>query len=239
MQRNTAFHTFSLFSAFPVLQGYFDRTIGTVMHDGHTDQDVLERMASILGCDSSTFRIMSQVHGNAISYVDEQSAQITPHVDGLLTDKKQLILGTKTADCLPIIFYDPVHQIIATCHAGYKGLLQKIIQETLTKMNEQGSQSSDIMVGIGPSICGSCYSVPEDRITAFGSIYPELRAYYTQQEGTYFLDLQKIARYILESEGVSADHIEFSPFCTKEHTDRFYSRRAEPTGIFLTVIGMI
>ena len=77
-------------------------------------------------------------------------------VDGLITNKKNIPLVTYYADCVPLLFVDPISKSIANVHAGWRGTILKISQETVDELNQEyGSKSENILVGIGPSI-GKC-----------------------------------------------------------------------------------
>lgn len=240
MQKNKERYTFSLFKNFPsLIHGYFPRTYGSVTQDYEPSLMTLTTIAENLSIPISSIKLMNQVHGEAVCRISLDSPQVSSDYDGLVAHQKGIFLGVKTADCLPLLFYDPVKNNIGACHAGYKGLLGNSISNTLTGMGEMGSSVKDILVGIGPSICNTCYNVEKERIELFIKRYPEMRNFYTKKDGKYYLDLKKIALFQLENEGILSEHVEFSPFCTKENTALFFSRRVEPTGVFLTGIGML
>lgn len=238
MPTNSPFYSFTTFAHYPVIQGYFDRTIGSVTTDHTLDVKALGEMATILSVRPTQIKLMNQVHTASVAVVTANSPQISMEVDGLVTQMKDVILGVKTADCLPIIFYDPVHKIGGICHAGFKGLLAGVIEETVSVMKRLGAIPTDMLVGIGPHICGNCYTVNADRIAAFIAKYPKLTDFYLSREDDYLLDLQKVALYSLNDVGITGNHIEVAPYCTNHMNDLFFSRRAEKTGIFLTVLGM-
>jgi YfiH family protein len=182
---------------------------------------------------------MKQCHGNTVAEVNQTSPLITENVDALVTVSREIVLGVKTADCIPLIFFDPIYNITSAVHAGYKGLLVGIIQNTLRKMAELGSTISNVMVGVGPCICKSCYNVEKERIDMFSENYPGMETFYEKKSDTYLLDIKAIALYLLHTNGIQKDNIEISPFCTKEDNEKFFSRRVEEKGVFLSVIGMI
>jgi YfiH family protein len=240
MQIHNKRFSLSKFDTLPHLShGYFSRKLGSVTKNGFPDNSTLKNVSESLSIPIDSFKLMNQVHGESVTLVSSHTQQVSSDYDGLVTTESGVFLGIKTADCLPVLLYDEQHHVIGACHAGYKGLLNGIIQNTITKMENVGADRDAIIVGIGPSICKSCYTVNRDRIELFQNAYPEMKNFYVRKDETCYLDLKQIALFILESVGIAVRNIEFSPFCTREHTDLFFSRRYEKTGVFLSGIGMI
>lgn len=100
-----------------------------------------------------------QVHSATITLVDASHAgQTIPGADGLITDTPNLTLTVRTADCLPVLFYDPPHQTIGIIHAGWKGVAGKIHLQAVRRLTASfSSQPPDLLVGLGPGICAACY----------------------------------------------------------------------------------
>lgn len=105
----------------------------------------------------------SLVHGNTIAIVETRDAgTVIPDADALITKSKNIFLSITVADCLPIFYFDPVQQVIALAHAGWRGVLSEIAEKVVRKMTELGSNPVDILVGIGPHICVEHYDVKPD-----------------------------------------------------------------------------
>jgi YfiH family protein len=84
-------------------------------------------------------------------------------VDGLITNTPGLLLAAFFADCVPLLFWDPIHQAIGLAHAGWRGTAGRIGEKVVSQMREAfGTQPKALRVGIGPSICKACYEVGED-----------------------------------------------------------------------------
>lgn len=100
-----------------------------------------------------------QIHAAAIAIVDSSHAgQTIPGVDGLITSSPNLALTVRTADCLPVLFYDPPHQAIGIIHAGWKGMAGKIHLQIVRQLTTSfSSQPPYLLVGFGPGICAACY----------------------------------------------------------------------------------
>ena len=240
MQSHNERFSFSVFETLPnISHGYFTRDFGSVATADDFPLDTFKKIASNLSIPVSSIKLMDQIHSGDVCLITSASSQISKNVDGLVTKGKGIFLGIKTADCLPLIFYDPLNHTIGACHAGYKGLLADIIPNTLKEMKKIGAEMKNVLVGIGPSICNSCYNIKDERLALFTKKFPTVSEFYETKDGMYFLDLKKIALSILKNEGINEKHVETSPYCTKEHNDLFFSRRVEKEGVFLTGIGMI
>jgi hypothetical protein len=163
--------------------------------------------------------------------------------DALITKEKNIVLGIFIADCLPVFFYDPKKEIIALAHAGWRGLYKGILQNVIKKFKNLGSSPQDILVYIGPSIGPCHYVVGEELIKAFNRKYKFLgKSFYRKLEGTFYLDLWKIAKLILLNEGLKNKNIELSKICTYCHKNLFSHRRekhkGEKPGIMFALFAM-
>jgi len=117
-----------------------------------------------------------------------------PKCDALVTSDNSLILGITTADCLPIIFYDPENQVIGIAHAGWKGLVKGVIQNTVKKMISLGAQKKSMKSIIGPCIRVKSYEVNEEFVNNLKTKYQRFAIRQTQK---IYFDLPKLAKYIL------------------------------------------
>jgi YfiH family protein len=137
-----------------------------------------------------------------------------------------------TADCLPITLCNVQGNEIAAVHAGWKGLFNGIVENTLNKMN---SKTADLLAWIGPAICQKCYEVGEEVYLAFTTKYPLCNIAFELRNSKWFANLPQIAEIVLNSQGVQA--VYQSNFCTFEQKKEFYSyRRESQTGRIGTLI---
>jgi len=183
-----------------------------------------------------------QVHGDHVAVMDRlvdrgwDRLDETFRADALVTDLPGVVLTILTADCVPILLYDPVQRAIGAVHAGWRGTQQEIVRKTIERMGEQyGTKPEDLITGIGPAIGGCCYEVGGEVAKHFID-YPE--AWTDKGEGKYLLDTKRInARQLIEL-GVPEAQIEISPYCTSCDVDRFFSYRAEQgtAGRFMSCI---
>jgi len=173
-------------------------------------------------------------HTNTVAIVNEShSGTFIDHVDGLITDSKNVFLSVTVADCLPIFIYDPKKKIVSLLHAGWRGLASNIIGVSLDRLKSDfSSDPNELIVGIGPGIDQCHFSVTEGIIEKF-SQYPEMIA---EKNFVYFLNLKEIARKQLIDKGISIDHIEISPLCTYCENKTYFSYRRDKPEILETMM---
>ena len=152
-------------------------------------------------------------------------------IDALITDEKGIILSCFSADCVPILFYDPIHKAVGACHSGWRGTKGKILQNVVEEMRQHfSSNPAEILVAIGPSICKEQYVVSEDLALSFLEDYPDLgedTASPIQRisKDKFQLDLWDLNRRIALNCGIKEEHISISGYCTMENPELFFSHR--------------
>lgn len=187
-----------------------------------------------IGVDHKKLVLSDQWHHNNILIADYSHKGMgivkerTYHdYDGIITNKKGLPLVTFYADCVPIYFYDPIQEVIAMAHAGWRGTSTSIVKDMVELfISEYNSKSEYIKVGIGPAICKSCYQVDQTVIDSMAFDF-DVKAYYdfNISENRYYIDLKGINKEILITCGIKEDNIEVTEYCTKCHPELFFSHR--------------
>ncbi|WP_437112429.1 peptidoglycan editing factor PgeF [Streptomyces cinnamoneus] len=189
-----------------------------------------ERAAGALGLDPAAVVWMNQVHGKDVAVVDGpwQAGQTggIPAVDAVVTARRGLALAVLTADCTPVLLADPVAGIAGAAHAGRPGLLAGVVPAVVEEMLRLGADPARILAHIGPSVCGSCYEVPEDMRAEVAAAVPEAHA--TTRRGTPAVDVAGGVVAQLGRAGVTVAGR--SPVCTLESADHFSYRRERTTG---------
>jgi len=181
------------------------------------------------GFTRQTLSLVHQVHGTEVLCV--QPGSIPPRsteADGLLTDSPGIVIGVKTADCLPVFFEDPVRGVVGAVHAGWRGLQAGILEKAVAKMTTvYGTEPSDLKAAIGPAIRGCCYEVGPEFASYFPGFYKEGRK--SGQGAGGMFDPAQAAVSRLREAGVKADQVTDSGLCTACRMDLFYSFRGENT----------
>lgn len=196
-----------------------------------------ELCARELSTSLESWVVAEQVHGNKVACVDETHRGLgsTDHrdaisgVDGLITDKPDVTLAVLSADCVPILFYDPVSSVIATAHSGWKGTLSHIAVMVIETMIEKyHSNLQDIRIILGPSIRRCCYEVSEEvaslMVEQFGKKIVT-KGFYSKDH--YWLGLQDCILQDLYCCGIKKEHIDDSGICTGCHVPLLFSHRKE------------
>lgn len=179
--------------------------------------------------------------------------------DALITRHRGVALAMSSADCVPLMFYDPVEKVIGIAHAGWRGTARGVAAITIDTMCEQfGSQPNNIRAGIGPSIGPCCYEVTGELQRyflgqqEFDSIPTDRRYRKLIRESAVFalkqmpdreslrLDLWETNRNQLLMAGVLPEHLESSEICTSCEKERFFSHRGEhgKAGRFPTILAL-
>ena len=195
------------------------------------------RMAAALGTVSERMVTTKQTHTTNLRVVTEEDAgkgaardRDYEDVDGLITDRRGLMLVTYFADCVPLYFLDPVRKVIALSHSGWKGTAARMGEVTVRRMQKEfGCDPHDLLAAIGPSICRECYEVDEAVRAGFAGSFSgeELERIFTPgRPGHYQLDLWLANRLILEQAGVQGENIMTAGLCTACHSDLLFSHRA-------------
>jgi YfiH family protein len=144
--------------------------------------------------------------------------------DGFVTDKKDIILGIKTADCAPILFADEKSNVIGACHAGWRGAFAGIIKNTIDEMIRIGAKRENIIAAIGPSIMQESYEIYESFYLEFLEQNRENDKYFTQSinSNNYMFNLPQYCFDMLKDEGVK--NISLSNIDTYQN-DNYFSHR--------------
>lgn len=203
------------------------------------------RFTYLLG-DGWTLAACWQVHGSDVRVVREtaDAESESERCDALTTGATGVLLGVKTADCVPVLLADQKRGACAAVHAGWRGTLAEIVTRALATMREEfGTQARDVRAAIGPAARACCYEVGAEVIEAFSAKFPHADALFTRErEGHALADIQKANRDQLKDAGVAAERIHTLPLCTICRPDLFFSYRRDKklhgrTGRLLSVIG--
>lgn len=163
-----------------------------------------------------------QVHGAAVDVHEAADAGlfIGEGRDGHFTARAGVLLTVSVADCVPVFLVDPVRRAVALVHAGWRGVAAGILGAGVAEFARTGSDPADLLVHLGPAICGDCYEVGPEVFAALGLDAPP---------GPAPLDLRAARAARAVAAGVTAERITASAHCTRcQRTGprRFHSHRA-------------
>ena len=180
-----------------------------------------------------------QTHTDTIVCLDNVlSSSELQDVDGLITDKENIALTSKNADCILFLFYDPVKKVIANVHSGWKGTFKKISEKTVNKMiNNYKCNPEDILCFISPSIRKCHFEVDEDIKDLCADIFSFLPIEEFIEIGEikddkqkYMIDTVKINKLLLKQMGLKEKNIIDSEICSMCNKDIVHSARGEGEG---------
>lgn len=197
-----------------------------------------ERLAQMLEIPEECIIVPRQTHEDKIAIIDEaflnksdlEKVHLLNGIDALITNQKGICIGIITADCVPVLIYDSVNNIIATVHAGWKGTVLRIAAKTVQKMIDSfGCTPENLLVGIGPCISQNHFEVGEEVVDAFIQAgYPmETIGVRNANTGKMHLDLPLANKISLTEVGILSSNIELSGLCTYSNPDRFFSARRQ------------
>lgn len=188
------------------------------------------RFSESLGISRKSLIFAKQIHSVKTEYVTADDIGKDFECDAFVTDKPELLIAVKTADCVPILFCDRKQGVIGAVHAGWRGTVAGIASICVKAMTDHGASVQNITAAIGPCIKSDCYEV--DRCVCRSCSTVELcsimfTAYRSGLHGEkYHADLSTMNRDILLSAGILRENIYISNFCTSCSNDLFFSHRA-------------
>jgi len=218
-------------------------------YDEDSEENIVENRRRFLQVFDGDFTLAScwQIHSADVRIIknldDVEDGNFK--MDALISDVPNVLLGVKTADCVPILLGDAKTKAFAAVHAGWRGTANSIIKNAVEKMRETyGTNPEDLICAIGAAACGRNYEVGQDVIDAFAEKFSSCGKLFTQtREGHALIDLHLANKEELLSVGVLPANIFTAPLCTMERTDLFFSYRVEKklygkTGRLMSVIGL-
>lgn len=194
----------------------------------------MNRILDILDVQPEEIYTGQQTHSATVAYADGKNGEAFvfgrtfKDTDGLLTDKKKVGLLIKYADCTPIVLYDPVNDVLAVVHSGWRGTVQRISEQAIVRMEtEFNSKRENLLAFVGPSIDQANYEVGPEVYEAF-SDFPERDSFFQPADDKYKLSMTDANLVSLTESGIKESNIEVDRRST--YTDeRLHSARKEGT----------
>lgn len=188
-----------------------------------------------LGISDNTLIIPHQVHGVQTLIVDEpfvrslgdeKTALMLEGKDAVITNLRRVCVAVSTADCVPILVYDPNKRAVAAVHSGWRGTVKKIICETLKTMHEAyGTNSESVRIVIGPHIGLQAFEVGDEVYEQFENAGFSMHTMTERIGGHWHIDLSKANRFLLNGCGIKDSQIYDCGICCYTESTRFFSAR--------------
>lgn len=249
------YYSFSSFEKVGIVRHLFTTRLGGASHGdqeslnlsfnrGNEPEAVSEnfrRVAKALEVSDSDIICSMQTHTTNVERVGREQAGrgVTKpldvaDVDGMVTNEPGVVLATFYADCVPLFFIDPVKKCIGLSHSGWRGTIGRMGEATVRKMTEEfGTNPSDVIAAIGPSICQKCYEVSNDVAEQFIAEFGKSRYLddinnlcYKTDEEHYQLNLWKANEIVFLEAGIKQENIELAEICTCCNSKLLFSHRA-------------
>ncbi len=191
----------------------------------------------------------NQYHTDNIEIIKSvnESRIDTPNLsDGLITNKRKIVLATTNADCILFLMFDSKRKVISNIHSGWKGTLQRISVKAIEKMKEEfGSNPRDIIVCICPSIRKCHFEVDKDVYEMFYNEFKDLKEcdefiVKDEKREKWYIDTVLINKIILKQKGILEENIEDSGICSVCNNEKVHSYRKEGTeyGLSTAIISL-
>lgn len=183
----------------------------------------LQIVADFYGKKTDDIMRLYQDHTNIAVYVEEAS-KYQLKADAVITDKKDIILSITTADCVPVLFADYKNGVIGAAHAGWRGALYGVVENTIEVMLSKGAHLDNIVVAIGPCLQKKSFETKDDMRDLFIEQDSSNAKFFEKiGEGQYLCDLEKFIVEKLEKIGVKS--ISSSGIDTYVEEEKFFSYR--------------
>ncbi len=154
-------------------------------------------------CQCSSVAFAEQVHSDIVVVVDHENVNNLGRADALVTTERGIAICIRTADCIPLLLFDPTTQIAAAIHSGWRGTAQRITTNAVECMKSLGAKPHNIFARFGPHIQAVSYTVGTDVVEAIGN-----RFAYTDSNGLLHACLQVAVVEQLMSSGLKKENIE-------------------------------
>ena len=169
--------------------------------------------------------LLEQVHGAAVA---EAPWQGTPEADAAVSANDGELIGIETADCLPVLLVDPQRRAVAAAHAGWRGTAAGVAARAVAALVSLGSQPTDLLAALGPSIGPCCYEVGDELRPAFGDDAPHV--FSQGANGRPHLDVRAANVRQLERAGLRRGAILHVAECTRCRPELYHSYRRDGPG---------
>jgi YfiH family protein len=217
--------------------------------DIDSEENLAENRRRFLQLFDGGYELVSswQTHSADVRIVEniEDSKESNQKSDALVSNLENVLIGVKTADCVPVLLGDVKTKAFAAIHAGWRGTADSIVVNSIKKMRDvYKTDPKNLICAIGAAASGKNYEVGQDVINAFEEKFSTCGKLFVQtREAHALVDLHLANKDQLLSVGVQSENIYTAPFCTIERTDLFFSYRVEKklhgkTGRLMSVIGL-
>ena len=215
-----------------IIKEFEDMGIGTIFTDityGNAKQKTREELVKDFALGERKLVSGYQTHSKNIQIIKEIEKEYFENTDGFITDRKDVVIFTKYADCLPVYIYDPIKEVIGLVHSGWRGTLQEIALEAVKLMEENyGTDIKNVYFAFGIGIGQENYEVGQEFKDLFSEKFPSdiVAESFVEKNGKLYFDNQKFNHLNLIANGADKSKIITNGYCTFRD-ERFQSFRRD------------
>jgi YfiH family protein len=203
---------------------------------GDSEEAIMENrrlLCQQLNVEDERLIMPHQVHLTKTAQIDEayfacpeeERKELLEGVDAVMTNLPDVCIGVSTADCIPVLIYDCRRKIAAAIHAGWRGTVKRIVQQTIADMKAiYGSESKDMKAQIGPGISLDSFEVGDEVYNAFAAAGFDM-SLISQRKEKWHINLPECNRLQLIEAGIPSENISVANICTMKQSDTFFSAR--------------
>ena len=225
-----------------------EKSLNLAGYDEDLAENIEENRLRFLKLFSKSYTLSTvwQIHSDLVKTVGNlnEAGETNEKFDALVSNLDEVLIGVKTADCVPVLLGDTKTGAFAAIHAGWRGTVESIVPKTIEKMRvNYGTNPKNLIAAIGAAATCKNYEIGQDVIDAFTKNFADAENLFTPtRPGHALIDLHLANKNQLLNVGVLPENIYVAPLCTIERTDLFFSYRVEKkkfgkTGRLLSVIG--
>ena len=187
------------------------------------------KLAEVLALKTNQMVFPDQTHSSCVAAIQEVPDAVILETDALVTNQSGLCLCVQTADCVPVLLFDPVAKVIAAIHAGWRGTVGGIVANAVSKMTTNyGALPENIVAAIGPSISPEIYEVGDEVVAAARKSIPNVETtLHKNGKGNSHFNLWEANRQMLLKSGVVQQNIQILGACSFSEAEKYYSARRE------------
>jgi YfiH family protein len=210
---------------------------------GEPVETTAKRFLEAIGRSDARLATCKQVHSADVRVVrtDADASDRSTACDALTARAPDVLLGIKTADCVPVLIADTRTSAVTAIHAGWRGTVGRIVERAFATMaGAWATRRADCIAAIGPAVCGACYEVGPEVLERFKKEFPYAKRFVSNEhDDKGHVDLKTACAIQLELCGFAPDQIFVSDLCTICRNDLFFSYRKEGTraGRIISVVG--
>lgn len=203
---------------------------------GKKNQENREVFFEKLGINGDAVISANLVHGNHVKVVSDINTKIILNTDALVTKENNILLAVTVSDCAPVFFYEKEKGIVALAHAGWRGIVEGILKNTVDEILRLGGDLNEMHVALGPGINDCHFEIKDDILEMFS----EYKEFIIESDGKIFVDLKGIIKKQLTNLGINKMHIENDNTCTFEAENLFSYRRdkSQFSGFMIAIMGI-